>query len=67
MQNANQKMKIVYSLKVHAQLQLLGFECIGSMPNPNDDKLSCWIYEQTPEFTEAFDKIIERGGKQNGR
>ena len=59
--------KIVYSLRIHAQLQLLGFECLGSMQNPKYPNLTCWMYEQTDEFTKIFNELIEDGGKQNGR
>ena len=43
----NSNVKIVYSLRVHTQLQLWGFKHIGMMPNPQDEKYSCWIYERT--------------------
>ena len=58
-QQLNSNVKIVYSLRVHTQLQLLGFKHIGMMPNPQDEKYSCWIYERTPEFMNALTAIIE--------
>lgn len=55
--------KIVYSLRIHTQLQLRGFECLGSMPNPKNANLTCWMYEQSNEFTKVFNELINDGGK----
>ena len=63
MQSQN-KIKIVYSLKIHTELQLLGFEYLGTMPNPRNEKLVCQIYKATPAFLKAFDKLV--GGGENG-
>ena len=40
MSNLNQ-IKIIYTLKLHAALQLRGFKYLGVMPNPHNEKLSC--------------------------
>lgn len=60
MQNAN---KIIYSLKINIELQKRGFVPIISMPNPNNPKLMCWVYERTNSFTAALDEIIGGCGK----
>ena len=56
--------KIVYSLRIHMELQRLGFHYEVEMRNPKNPHLNCWVYEATPEFMEAFDEIM--GGMQNG-
>jgi hypothetical protein len=29
------------------------------MPNPYKENLVCWVYEETEEFMEAFNKVME--------
>lgn len=54
-----EQIKIVYSLKIHTQLQLQGFEYLKVMPNPKNENYNCWVYEATPAFLDAFDSIVE--------
>ena len=58
---------IVYSLKIHFQLQMRGIPYLCSMPNPKNEKYTCWAYEKSANFTKAFNEIVEGGGKDNGR
>lgn len=58
--------KVVYSLRVHMELQSMGFQYIQTMPNPKNENLNCWIYEATPAFLDAFDGIIEERRRKNG-
>ena len=58
MQKANVKTKIVYSLKIFIQLQIRGIHPICSMPNPHNEKFTCWVYQATNEFIKAFDEIV---------
>lgn len=60
MPNQNTKYKIIYSLQVHIALQAQGFIYITEMKNPNNQKLNCWVYEETPELLEAFDALMKR-------
>lgn len=55
-------LKVIYSLWVHIELQSRGFEYITEMKNPNNQKLNCWVYEETQEFIDAFNSIVN-GGK----
>lgn len=55
----NTKTKIIYALRVHTQLQLLGIPYLIEMKNPKDSKYTCWVYEETPEFLRAFEKIMK--------
>lgn len=55
----NTKTKIVYALRVHTQLQLLGIPYLIEMKNPKDSRFTCWVYEATPEFTIAFERIMK--------
>ena len=62
----NTNYKIVYSLKIHIALQAQGFQYVIEMKNPSNQRLNCWAYEETPEFLEAFDKLMEGTVKNNG-
>lgn len=55
----NQKVKIVYSLRIHVALQQQGFVHITEMKNPQNPHLNCWVYAATPEFTAAFEALME--------
>ena len=52
--------KIVYSLRVHMELQRLGFIALNVMPNPYKKSLKCWVYEATPDMLEAFNRLMRR-------
>lgn len=58
---SNQNLKIVYSLKMHIELQKRGFFCLTEMKNPNNPKYNCWVYAATPEFLANFDAILKGG------
>lgn len=61
---SNQKLKIVYSLRMHLALQEQGFIYLTEMKNPQNQRFNCWVYEATPEFLRAFDRyIVETEGK----
>ena len=55
---SNQKMKVVYSLKIHIYLQQKGFVPLTEMKNPNKPCFNCWVYAETPDFLAAFDAAI---------
>lgn len=59
------KTKIVYTLRIHTQLQLLGIPYLIEMKNPKDNRFTCWVYEDTPELAAAFEKIMREGAKSN--
>ena len=56
-----QRQKIIYSLKVHIELELRGFHSIGTIPNPRHSEFSCWIYEWNNEIEKAFLEITKEG------
>ena len=56
---SNQKIKVVYSLKMHIALQQMGFVYLTEMKNPNNPYFNCWVYEETPAFAKAFDALIK--------
>ena len=57
-----QNVKIIYSLRIHIALQKLGFIALAEMKNPNNSKYNCWVYEETPELLEAFDRVVTEYG-----
>ena len=54
----NQKVKIVYSLRIHVALQQQGFAHITEMKNPQNPHLNCWVYEATPRFMACFEALM---------
>ena len=54
----NQKVKIVYSLRIHVALQQQGFTHITEMKNPQNPHLNCWVYAVTPDFTATFEALM---------
>lgn len=55
----SQNIKVVYSLRVHLELQKLGFKYETEMRNPNNPKLNCWVYNADAAFNEAFDALMD--------
>ena len=58
---SNQKLKIIYSLRIHLALQQQGFVYLTEMKNPQNMRFNCWVYEATPQLLEAFDNILTSG------
>lgn len=56
MQNID-NIQIVYSFRVRTILELKGFQPLGEIPNPKNNKYKCWIYEASPAFLEAFKEV----------
>ena len=56
---SNQKLKIIYSLRIHLALQQQGFVYLTEMKNPQNMRFSCWVYEATPELLAAFDALLK--------
>ena len=50
--------KIIYSLRIHIELQKLGFQYMTEMRNPQKPTLNCWVYEATPEFLTSLEALI---------
>lgn len=59
-----QKNQIIYSANVMIQLVELGFIPISAMKNPKYPQYDCWVFELTPEFQKAMQKVL--GGINNG-
>ena len=49
--------KLIYTLKMRLALHKEGIEPAFEFPNPKDNRYTAWVYERTPEFNEAFNKI----------
>lgn len=58
-----QTTKVIYSMKVAIQLKDLGHKIVMTMPNPNDNKLICWVFEKDQSFDSDLSNIIERRKK----
>lgn len=54
----NTKYKVIYSLRIHLGLQAAGFKCLTEMKNPQNQRLNCWVYEETKELLRAFDGLV---------
>ena len=53
--------KIIYSLRIHIELQRMGFTYITEMKNPKNPQFNCWVYEETDELLKAFDNLVKEG------
>lgn len=58
---SKQNFKIIYSLRIHLELQEMGFKYLTEMKNPQNMRFNCWVYEATPQLLEAFDNILTSG------
>ena len=58
--------KRVYSLRIKQELKKLGFEPIIEADNIKKPGFKCWVYEVSPVFLEAFDKLLREEGHSNG-
>lgn len=58
---SNQKLKIIYSLRIHTLLQAQGFEYITEMKNPKNAEFTCWVYPESSELLAAFDAALKGG------
>lgn len=58
--------KMIYSLRIRNLLAVMGFTYIKEVDNPQKEGFKCWLYEETPAFLEAFDRILTEGGHQRG-
>ena len=56
---SNQKLKIIYSLRIHLALQQQGFVYLTEMKNPQNMRFNCWVDEATPELLAAFDALVK--------
>lgn len=51
--------QIIYSMRVMARLVELGFQPIATIPNPQDNKYTSWLFQRTPELEAALMEIRE--------
>ncbi len=51
--------KIIYSIKVMKALVQKGFIPIATIPNPKNSKFNCWVFEETEQFQQALDDVME--------
>ena len=60
----NQDIRIVFRMKYAAKMQLLGHKLLDTMPNPNDDRYTCWIFQNDPTFDGDLHEIIKGGRRK---
>lgn len=61
---SNQNVKIVYSLKIHLELQRQGFTFLTEMKNPNNPRFNCWVYAATADLLAAFDALVREACRE---
>lgn len=54
------QIKKVFSSKIANELINQGFHMIGVEPNMKKPQFNVFLFENTPELQEAFDKIISK-------
>lgn len=53
------KYKTIFSLRVRLALRDLGLEPLLESPNPKNPNLKCWMFEETPQFIEALNFVLD--------
>ena len=53
---------IIYTMRLAMALIDKGYTPLSTMPNPNNPKLICWVFQKTDKFLEDFNKLV-KGGK----
>ena len=61
----NQDIKIVFRMTYAAKMRMLGHKLLSTMPNPNDSRYTCWIFEDDDTFDQDLHNIIKEG-RRNG-
>ena len=61
------KYKTVYTLRVRQQLKDFGIEPILEKDNIKKPGYKCWVYEATPAFLSAFNKVVNEGRSAYGK
>ena len=57
---------IVYKRDYAASMIAMGHKLIDTMPNPVNEKYTCWIFEDDDSFYDDLHEVIVRGRHKNG-
>lgn len=60
MKNNDIKYEYVKSMKLAAQLMLLGFRILDIQPNKSNPEFDVYCFRQTKELTKAIFQLIEK-------
>ena len=55
---SNSNIKVIYSFRLKNLLEIMGFHFLLETDNPKKPEFKCWVYEATPAFMEAYDKLL---------
>lgn len=55
-----QPARVVYSLRIANELKRQGFNFLGIGINPFHPQYKSFLFEDTPEFNDAFEKLVRR-------
>lgn len=50
---------IVYTRRIAFELKKQGFKIIRTEVNPTHPQFECWIFEATPNFKTAFERLAK--------
>ena len=53
------KTEIIYSIRVMKQLVSKGHIPIAMMPNPQNSKYNCWVFEVNEAFLRDRDQVLK--------
>lgn len=59
--------RIVYKMQYAIKMKLLGHKILTTLPNPANEKLQCWIFENDSTFDSDLQDLITEGRKNYGR
>lgn len=54
----NIKFKNIFSLRIMLELKRRGFEPVAEKTNIYKPELIVWVYEETPDFSQALNDIL---------
>ena len=66
MDKTKQETRVVYKMQYAIKMKLLGHKILTTLPNPANDKLQCWVFEDDQSFSSDLQKLITEGRKKYG-
>ncbi len=52
--------KIVYKMSIALKLIQKGHKVLSVMPNPNNPKMNCWVFEKTDAMMADFESFKQK-------
>ena len=56
----------VYNMQIACQLIAMGYKMVGTLPNPNNPKLTMWIFKVEGNFEADFEALRSSRCRKGG-